>query len=202
MPTSPRFLEAVSYAAALHGNQERKFAGGPYLAHLLAVAATVMEHGGNEDEAIAALLHDAVEDQGGLATLAEIRRRFGDTVARIVDGCTDTAESPKPPWRPRKEAYLARLQQASPSVRLVSAADKLHNIRSILREYRRHGESIWGLFRGGREGTLWYYRSVVDSLKQRGGNALVEDLERAVMELEQLVRQPRPHRGEPRESSS
>ncbi len=188
MPISPHFLEAVSYAAALHGNQRRKLSGEPYLAHLLAVAALVMEHGGSEDETIAALLHDAVEDQGGLATLAEIRRRFGEPVAEIVEGCTDTAENPKPPWRPRKEAYLARLQGASASVRLVSAADKLHNLRSILREYRRHGESIWSLFRGGRQGTLWYYRAVVESLKQRGGNALVEELERAVTEFEQLVR--------------
>jgi GTP pyrophosphokinase len=187
MPTSARFLEAVSYAAALHGNQRRKFSGVPYLAHLLAVAASVMEHGGNEDQTIAALLHDAVEDQGGLATLAEIRRRFGEPVAQIVDACSDTTENPKPPWRLRKEAYLARLQDASASVRLVTAADKLHNVRSILREYRRRGESMWNLFRGGRDGTLWYHRVVVDSLKQHGNNALVEELERAVTELEQLV---------------
>jgi GTP pyrophosphokinase len=192
MPISARFLEAVSYAAALHGNQRRKFSGEPYLAHLLAVAAMVMEHGGNEDEAIAALLHDAVEDQGGLPTLAEIRRRFGEPVAQIVEGCSDTTENPKPPWRSRKEAYLVHLRGASTSVRLVSAADKLHNVRSILREYRRHGESIWSLFRGGREGTLWYHRAVVELLKQHGSNALVEELERAVLELEQLVRQSEP----------
>jgi len=195
MPISPRFLEAVSYAAALHGNQRRKFSGEPYLAHLLAVAAIVMEHGGDEDEAIAALLHDAAEDQGGPPTLAEIRRRFGEPVAQIVDGCTDTTDNPKPPWRPRKEAYLVHLPGASASVRLVSAADKLHNARSILREYRRHGESIWSLFRGGREGTLWYYRAVVESLKRSGSNALVEELGRAVTELEQLVRSTEPHRG-------
>jgi (p)ppGpp synthase/HD superfamily hydrolase len=187
MQTSSRFLDAIAYAAALHGGQDRKFSGGPYLTHLLAVAATVMEHGGNEDEAIAAVLHDAVEDQGGLPTLAEIRRRFGEPVAEIVEACTDTAEMPKPPWRPRKEAYLARLQQASPSARLIAAADKLHNVRSILREYRRHGESLWPMFRGGREGTLWYYRAVVDSLKRHGSTALVDELDRAVAELEQLV---------------
>ncbi len=195
MPISPRFLEAVSYAAALHGSQRRKFSGEPYLAHLLAVAAIVMEHGGNEEEAIAALLHDAVEDQGGLPTLAEIRRRFGEPVAQIVEGCSDTAENPKPPWRPRKEAYLLHLQGASTSVRLVSAADKLHNVRSILREYRRRGESMWSLFRGGREGTLWYHRAVVESLRQSGRSPLVEELERAVTELEQLVRGSEP-RGE------
>ena len=158
MATSARFQEALSYAVGLHAEQRRKLSGEPYVAHLLAVAALVMEHGGNEEEAIAALLHDAVEDQGGLATREEIRRRFGDAVAAIVDGCTDTTETPKPPWRRRKEAYIARLRDASTSVRLVAAADKLHNARSILREYRRLGESLWGHFHGGREGTLWYFR--------------------------------------------
>ena len=150
----------------MHAEQRRKLSGEPYLAHLLAVAAIVMEHGGNEDEAIAALLHDAVEDQGGLATLEEIRRRFGRPVAEIVDGCTDAAETPKPPWRQRKEAFIARLTNAPASVRLVVAADKLHNARSILRDYRRLGESLWGHFRGGREGTLWYYRAVVERCRQ------------------------------------
>ncbi len=184
MALSSRFSEGFSYAAALHARQRRKLSGEPYLAHLLAVAAIVMEHGGNEDEAIAALLHDAVEDQGGLPTLEEIRRRFGPAVAEIVEGCTDTALMPKPPWRQRKEAYIARLQNASASVRLVSAADKLHNARSILREYRQRGESLWASFRGGREGTLWYYRTVVETLKQSGVNPLVEELDRTVTELE------------------
>ncbi len=150
--SSTRFSDALVYAAALHAQQRRKVSGEPYLAHLLAVAAIVMEYGGSEDEAIAALLHDAVEDQGGLPTREEIRRRFGETVAAIVDGCTDTAESPKPPWRERKAAFLARLQDAPASVRRVVAADKLHNARSILREHRRLGEAIWGHFRGGRDG--------------------------------------------------
>ena len=112
MPLSPRLHEALAYAATLHADQQRKASGEPYLAHLLAVAALVMEYGGNEDETIAALLHDAVEDQGGMATLAEIRRRFGPAVAEIVEGCSDTAVTPKPPWRQRKEAYIARLQDA------------------------------------------------------------------------------------------
>ena len=140
MPLSPRLHEALSYAATLHADQQRKASGEPYLAHLLAVAALVMEYGGNEEETIAALLHDAVEDQGGMATLAEIRRRFGPAVAEIVEGCSDTAVAPKPPWRQRKEAYIARLRTRPASVRLVSAADKLHNARSILREYRRQGD--------------------------------------------------------------
>ena len=146
MTLSSRFNEAFCYAAGLHAQQRRKLSGEPYLAHLMAVAAMVMEHGGNEDEAIAALLHDAVEDQGGLPTLDEIRRRFGPAVAEIVEGCTDTADSPKPPWRQRKEAYIARLRGASASIRLVSAADKLHNARAIFREYGHRGESLWEPF--------------------------------------------------------
>ena len=180
----PHLLEALSYAATLHADQQRKASGEPYLSHLLAVAALVMEYGGNEEETIAALLHDAVEDQGGMATLAEIRRRFGPAVAEIVEGCSDTAVAPKPPWRQRKEAYIARLRTAPASVRLVSAADKLHNARSILREYRRQGPSVWRHFRGGRDGTLWYYRTVVDTLKHSGVNPLVEELERTVAEIE------------------
>ena len=187
MGLSSRFSEALTYAAALHAEQRRKVSGEPYLAHLLAVAAIVMEHGGNEDETIAALLHDAVEDQGGMATLDEIRRRFGATVAEIVEGCSDAMVSPKPPWRQRKEAHIARLRGASPSVRLVVAADKLHNVGSLAREYRRRGESLWALFHGGRDGTLWYYRAVTDVLKQAARTPIVEELDRAVEELESLI---------------
>jgi (p)ppGpp synthase/HD superfamily hydrolase len=190
MGLSPRFSEALSYVAELHAGQRRKVSGEPYISHLLAVAAIVMEYGGNEDEAIAALLHDAVEDQGGAATLAEIRGRFGAAVAAIVDGCSDTAESPKPPWRLRKESHIARLRDASPSVRLVVAADKLHNALSLQREHRRRGESLWGFFHGGRDGTLWYYRAVVDVLKQAELNPLVEELDRAVEELQLFAIRP------------
>lgn len=187
MTISARFRDALSYATTLHAEQQRKLSGVPYLAHLLAVSALVLEHGGNEDEAIAALLHDAVEDQGGRPTLDAIGQRFGSTVADIVEGCTDAMVTPKPPWRGRKEAYIARLRNASSSVRLVSAADKLHNARSILCEYRSRGEEVWHHFRGGRDGTLWYYRTVVDVLKQAGSNPLVEELERTVVELQQLA---------------
>jgi (p)ppGpp synthase/HD superfamily hydrolase len=187
MILSSRFNEALTYVAALHAQQRRKVSGEPYLAHLLAVTAIALEHGGNEDEAIAALLHDAVEDQGGEDTLEEIRRRFGQTVAEIVAGCSDTMISPKPPWRQRKEAHIAHLREASPSVRLVVAADKLHNVASLMREYRRRGDSLWPVFHGGRDGTFWYYRAVTDVLKQAAATPIVEDLDRAVEEFRLLI---------------
>ena len=190
MTLSDRFCQALLYAAALHGDQRRKISGEPYLAHLLGVAAIALEHGADENQAIAALLHDAIEDQGGAAAREEIRRRFGQGVTEIVEGCSDADTTPKPPWRQRKEAYVARLHDASDSVRLVSAADKLLNARAVLREYRARGEALWSHFRGGREGTLWYYRAVADALKHAGSSPLVEELLRAVGEIEQMVLQP------------
>ncbi|NQU22623.1 MAG: HD domain-containing protein [Candidatus Nealsonbacteria bacterium] len=187
MTLTDRFSDALVYAAALHAAQGRKVSGEPYLAHLLAVASLVLEHGGDEDEAIAALLHDAIEDQGGKAAAEQVLLRFGPRVAEIVEGCTDAHTQPKPPWRQRKEAFIARLPRASRSVRLVAAADKLHNVRSLLRDYRLHGESLWDHFRGGRDGTLWYHRCVTDVLKQAGSTALIEELDRAVSQLERLV---------------
>ena len=182
-----RFRLALGYAAELHATQLRKSTPIPYVAHLLGVAAIALEYGADEDEAIAALLHDAVEDQGGAATREEIRRRFGDRVTSIVDGCSDTDLEPKPPWRQRKEAYLAHLPKADASVRLVSAADKLHNVRSLLADYRRLGESLWSRFNGGRAGTLWYYRALVEAYQSAGGTPLVEEFGRRVEELEQLA---------------
>ena len=187
MTLSARFEEALVYAHQLHAGQRRKSGGAPYVAHLLAVTAIVLEHGGDEDEAIAALLHDAVEDQGGAATRASIQQRFGERVAAIVDGCSDTDVTPKPPWRERKLAYLTHLPQASPSVRLVSAADKLHNARALVASYRREGEALWRHFRGGREGTLWHHRALVTALQQAGSSSLVEELDRVVCELEALA---------------
>ncbi len=180
---SSRFVQAVELALQWHGGQRRKVSGGPYVAHLLRVAAIVLEHGADEDEAIAALLHDAVEDQGGAAAGEEIRRRFGDRVAAIVSGCSDTDQTPKPPWRARKEAHVAQLAAAPASVRLVVAADKLDNARALLDDRLALGESVWGHFRGGREGTLWYYRAVVAALEKAGSNALVEQLDRVVGQL-------------------
>lgn len=187
MPYGEKFEDALTYAARLHRDQTRKGSGIPYVAHLLAVAAIVGENGGTEDETVAALLHDAPEDQGGKELLEDIRARFGDAVAEIVDGCTDTYEDPKPTWRPRKEAYVEHMAKASPSVRLVSAADKLHNARSILADLRSLGDDLWDRFTGGKEGTLWYYRALVEAYKGAGTNAVVEELDRVVREIEVLA---------------
>src|SRR2546421_6101940 len=140
MQLSPQFEKALIYATRIHGGQLRKKTRIPYIAHILGVCAIAMEYGANETEAIAALLHDAVEDCGGAKRLRDIERKFGKAVAKIVAGCTDTDETPKPPWRARKEAYVAHLKQASASTRLVSAADKVHNARAILRDLREQGD--------------------------------------------------------------
>jgi (p)ppGpp synthase/HD superfamily hydrolase len=184
MPYGENFDHALLYSSRLHRDQLRKGTSTPYITHLLAVASIVGENGGSEDEVVAALLHDAPEDRGGEATLQEIRDQFGDGVTEIVDGCTDTYESPKPPWRERKERYLAHLAGASGSVRLVSSADKLHNARTVLSDYRLLGEDLWTRFNGKKEGTLWYYRAVVDALQ--GDSPIVEELDRVVTELETL----------------
>jgi GTP pyrophosphokinase len=185
---SPRFDVALVFASRLHAGQARKGTAVPYVAHLLAVAAIVLEYGGNETEAIAALLHDAIEDQGGAATRETIRRLFGEEVVSIVNGCTDAETTPKPPWRERKEAYVEHVRHATSAVRLVSAADKLHNARSILADLRACGEQIWSRFKGGRDGTLWYYRSLVEAYRAGGQSTpLVEELDRVVTEIERLA---------------
>ncbi|HST09472.1 MAG TPA: HD domain-containing protein [Terriglobales bacterium] len=182
----PRFNEAFLFAAEKHGLQTRKKTGIPYISHLMSVAALVLETGGGEEEAIAALLHDVVEDCGGHPVLEEIRQRFGERVAKIVEGCTDAYTVPKPPWKARKLDYLNHLRRATDDVRLVSAADKLHNARTILADYRKDGDSVWERFNGGRDGTLWYYRAVLDVLREGRTNRLVDELNRVVTELETL----------------
>ena len=182
-----RFEQALLYAKQLHDTQQRKGTGVPYIAHLLGVAALTLEYGGNEDEAIAALLHDAVEDQGGLPTLDEIRRRFGDRVAHIVEGCTDSDETPKPPWKERKVAYIEHVRTALPSVVLVSAADKLHNARALVRDHEAVGDAVWSRFNGGPHEILWYYRSLVESFKAAGSMPVVDELERVVDRIEAIV---------------
>jgi (p)ppGpp synthase/HD superfamily hydrolase len=184
---TPRFRQALDYASVLHAFQPRKGTAIPYVSHLLAVCGLVLEDGGDEDEAIAALLHDAVEDQGGKPVLEEIRRRFGGRVAGIVAECTDTDEVPKPPWRKRKEDYITRLHEASPEALRVSCADKLHNLRSVLADYRKVGERVFDRFSASRDETLWYYRSVLGVYEVRGAGALAEELGRVLGDLEGLV---------------
>jgi len=159
-PLTERFSQAMVYAHRLHKGQYRKKSGVPYVAHLLAVSSLVLEAGADEDEAVAALLHDAAEDQGGEATLAEIEGRFGTRVAAIVRSCSDTFESPKPPWEPRKRAHLEHLLTADTSTLLVIAADKLHNARDTLEAFRSEGPAVWDRFHASREQTLWFYRAV------------------------------------------
>ena len=187
MKLSRHFEKALVYATRIHGGQLRKKTGIPYIAHILGVTAIAMEYGANETEAIAALLHDAVEDCGGAKRLRDIERKFGKAVAKIVDGCTDTYETPKPPWRERKQAYLAHLKSSSASTRLVSAADKLHNTRAILTDLRRHGSEVFERFSGKKDGTLWYYRALVTAFRQHGDHAdLVDELDRVVTKIEKL----------------
>jgi len=179
-----RFEKALMYAAQLHSLQVRKQTDIPYVSHLLSVAALVLEDGGNEDEAIAALLHDAVEDQGGMTTRKVILQHFGEKVTAIVDGCTESSVTPKPPWRDRKLRYLQQISQGSVSLRRVALADKVHNARSILTEKRQKGEAVWEKFSGGKEGTLWFYSAFLeiyqsDSFK----SVLLAELNQAVFQL-------------------
>ena len=188
MKLSEKFEEALTYATRAHGDQMRKKTGIPYVAHILGVSAIALEYGANETEAISALLHDTVEDCGGAERLRDIREKFGDDVARIVDGCTDTYEARKPPWMERKRAYIEHLKDSDSSTRLVSAADKLHNTRAILAELRRHGTKVFERFAGKKDGTLWYYRTLVTAFRQHGDHEdLIDELNRVVTEIEQLV---------------
>jgi len=182
-----RYADALQLAWKLHDGQFRKGTTIPYISHLIAVSSLALEHGANENEAIAALLHDAVEDAGGMPTLEMIRAQFGQAVADIVEGCTDSYTEPKPNWRQRKKAYLAHLAQASPSVRLVSASDKLHNARSILSDLRVQGPSLWMRFTAGKEGSLWYYLALVRAFESHSRTALVDELDRTVCSIEELA---------------
>jgi (p)ppGpp synthase/HD superfamily hydrolase len=182
----PRFLRAFEFGAEKHKGQTRKASTIPYIAHLMGVASLVLEAGGDEDLAIAALLHDVVEDCGGAPMLKEVRRRFGPRVAKVVEGCTDADTIPKPRWLERKQSYIRHLKNADADTRLVSAADKLNNVRSIVSDYRAIGESVWSRFNGGREGTLWYYRTLRDVFLRHKKNRITRDLELAVNELELL----------------
>lgn len=207
MILTDRFAEALTYAERLHRAQTRKGNDTPYVAHLLAVCATVLEWGGDEDTAIAALLHDAVEDQGGLDTLAAIENRFGLRVAGIVSACTDSIASDrtkKAPWLDRKQAHLAKLSSATPEVALVTAADKLHNIQATIRNVRHQGLVTLSRFNSSPEQMLWYFARVCQALDQHRVTAPIDELEGAVVTLAGLLGREvpgpeaphAPHRGE------
>lgn len=186
-----KFQEALGFAAELHRTQTRKASQVPYVGHLLSVAGLVIESDGTETEVIAALLHDAAEDQGGDATLAQIEERFGPDVATIVEECSDTVVTPKPPWRERKQAYLTHLEKASDSTLLVSMADKLDNARAILRDLRRYGPKVWQRFNtDDPHQHLWYYRSLLEIYRRRSDSWLVDELSRVVETLAEEVGPP------------
>jgi (p)ppGpp synthase/HD superfamily hydrolase len=190
MNLSRKFEQALVSASVVHAGQIRRATGIPYIAHLLGVTSIAFEYGADEDEGIGALLHDAAEDAGGAARINDIRVRFGEKVATIVEGCTDTLETPKPPWRERKEKYLAHLKETDASTRLVSAADKLFNTRSILRELRQRGDAVWTRFSGGKKDRLWYYRALVIAFRQHGDHSdLIDELDLVVNEIEKITRE-------------
>ena len=184
-----QFSKALVYAELKHHNQVRKGGDIPYIGHLLSVAGLVINDGGSESQAIAALLHDGVEDSGGPATLDEITKNFGDDVARIVDECSDTDVEPKPPWRERKQAYIDHLADVGADTLLVSVADKLDNARSMLRDYHEHGSSLWERFTvKDPHDHLWYYRELLKAYCSRGCTSwMVDELDRVVKELKRLV---------------
>ncbi len=184
-----RFLDALHYTVVLHGNDVRKGTSVPYVAHLFGVCALVLLDGGTEDEAIAALLHDALEDHPKETSREFIAKHFGDKVLTIVEACTDTPSDykggPKPPWRLRKTTYLEHVAKAKPEELCVALADKLDNVRSVLADYRQKRESLWARFNAGREDQLWFFRSLVQEFKGAGaGGFLIEEFERTVAELE------------------
>lgn len=174
-----RFLKAVRYATEVHGDQPRKGTTAPYVSHLLGVASFVLEDGGDEDQAIAALLHDAAEDHGGRARLEDIRATFGDRVAHIVDGCTNW-DKDKGDWLAGKQEFLERLKRADRDTVLVAASDKVHNAYAVLRDLRTHGEAVWSRFTARPDDIITYYDGLVRALRQAGGRHLVDELERVV----------------------
>ncbi len=192
-PLGPRFERALGFAISHHREHQRKGTRIPYAAHLLAVASLVLEMESSEDEAIAALLHDVVEDGGGAKAEADIRGLFGDDVARIVIANSDAVSQPKPPWRRRKEDYIASVAGKAPDELRVSVADKLHNARSILSDHRRYGDEVFTRFAGRREGTLWYYRALIGAFEARradlgaGGGHALDELRQVVAELDRRV---------------
>ena len=184
---SARFDEAFTYAHEIHAEQTRKGQSSPYIGHLMGVASIVLDDGGNEDEAIGALLHDAAEDHGGRARLDEIRARFGDPVARIVEDCTDSWETPKRPWMERKLAYVEHARTLPPSSLRVAAADKVHNAYAILRDLRNVGDEVWTRFNAPADDVIAYYEGMVRALREAGGGRLVDELDRIVKGIQREI---------------
>jgi len=182
-----RFASALVYATHLHANQVRKDGKVPYIAHLLSVAALVLEDGGTEDEAIAGLLHDAIEDQGGEHTRQEIRQRFGDGVTAIVDGCTEPDTFPKSSWKTRKVGYIEQIRSASVSIRRVSLADKLHNARSLLVSLQQEGDIVWSRFNAGKAQMLWFYNTLRDLYSSNAQDPLSQEFTRVMAEIEAIA---------------
>jgi (p)ppGpp synthase/HD superfamily hydrolase len=188
-----RFVEALRLAVDLHSRQVRKGSGVPYLGHLLGVCGLVIDAGGSEDEAIAAVLHDAVEDQGGAATLERIRVQFGSSVAGIVESCSDTDLVPKPPWRPRKEAYIEHLKAAPESVLRVSLANKLNNLRAIVRDYGEIGDALWARFNPDAD-QVWYYGSLLEVFEEWFSVPMTTELRQTYDRLLEMTGAPEPMR--------
>lgn len=191
-----RFDDALTYAREHHVGDRRKGTNIPYLSHLLGVCSLVLDMEGSEDEAIAALLHDVVEDGGGRRAADEIRERWGDDVARIVLACSDCIADesmPKAPWQERKDAYLEQMDRKQPDELRVSLADKLHNSRAILLDLRTHGDDLWRRFQAGRNSQLWYYGALASAFERRRGDlgepagAAVDELRRVVHEIAMLA---------------
>jgi len=183
MQLSHKFDDALLVATRLHTNQKRKGTNIPYVSHLLAVSAIVLENGGNEDEAIAALLHDAVEDQGGAPVLKQIRNQFGDNVADIVDACSEKDIVPKPPWRVRKQRYIDEIAHMSRSALFVAIADKLHNVRTIMSEYRQCGDEIWKRFNAGKDDQIWCFNALAEAFMMVEEGPLAMEYFESVCEL-------------------
>ena len=186
MPLSPRFDDAFLFAHRLHREQTRKSTNVPYITHLLSVAALVGENGGTEDQIIAALLHDAIEDQGGAETGELIERHFGAHVRYLVECCTDTDQTPKPPWRARKEAYIAHLAHMPDEVLLISIADKLHNARTIVNDLRTSDE-VFDRFSGRKSGTLWYYKSLQTVYEAKLQHIIVQEYAETVTRMHEMA---------------
>lgn len=181
--TPDRIADAIAMCVRVHAGQTRKGSRAPYVFHPLAVAGLVADAGGDEDQIVAAILHDAVEDGGGEPMRAEIEERFGPEVAAIVTAASDTDQTPKPPWRPRKEAFVARIRGESPRVKLVVAADKVHNVQALERDLETVGPDVWTRFNGGRDGTIWYYRAVAEAIAEGWDHALARELVREAARL-------------------